>query len=349
MMTTRPPLFPLNNRCARKGEQGFSLVELMISIVIGLLIVTALLAVYLNSTSASTSNQNTSELLNNGRFALDTLREDLRQAGFKGYSWALPNTPTTTLTPITNECLESGATAGTFVANIAQGVWGANDANPFSGGTNCLPNYLQGDVLVIRRLDSTPVTTLNSGTFYYRSNYAMGEVFRGAPTTACSAAPQSTYTSPFNKVPCIVGTPSQDLLNFPVIVHVYYIRSYTTSTTESPLLPALVRVSLQTDGSMASEVVASGIENLQLQYGRASTDGNTRYYDASSISGNSTTPDGTEWTDVDSVRLWLLARNSTKEPTYTNSTTYAMGTSSSTVSDNYRRQLFNTVVQLRNP
>lgn len=337
-----------NRRQGHRNAMGYTLVELMVSIALGLLIIAALLAVYINSNSASNSNQNTSELLNNGRYAVDSLREDIRQAGFKGYSWALPSAPSTTLTPITNECLESGASAGAFVSNIAQGIWGANDSNPFSGGTNCLANYLRGDVLVIRRLASTPVTTLKPDTFYYRSNYAMGEVFRGAPTTVCAAAPQSGYAAPFNKVPCVTGTPSQDLLNFPLIVHVYYIRSYTNSATESPLIPALVRVTLQTDGSLVAEVVASGIENLQLQYGRTSTDGNTRYFDANNISGNSTATDVTEWSDVDSVRLWLLARNGKVEAGYSNTASYPMGSASSTASDSYRRQLFNSVVQIRN-
>ena len=49
-----------------------------------------------------------------------------------------------------------------------------------------------------------------------------------------------------------------------------------------------------------------------------------------------------------SVRIWLLARNVTPEPGYQNTQTYAMGDQSYTVNDSFRRQMFTTVVQLRN-
>jgi hypothetical protein len=56
----------------------------------------------------------------------------------------------------------------------------------------------------------------------------------------------------------------------------------------------------------------------------------------------------TSWDDVNSVRIWVLARNSQPEPGYANTTTYQLGNQEITVNDNYRRQLFTHVVQLRN-
>ncbi|NVO06680.1 MAG: PilW family protein [Rhodoferax sp.] len=343
-------------RRAAALQRGYSLIELMVSLVIGLLIISTLLAIYLNSNSASNSNKNTSELVNNGRYAIDAIKTDVRQAGSMGFTYAPPdplNTPlSTVITPITNECLEAGATAGSFVANIWQRVWGADDRNPFAGGGNCLTDYARGDVLVVRRLDSTKATTLAANTLYYRSHYSKGEVFRGSPTTACDTTqfPAASYPAPFNKYPCISGTANVDLLNFPIITHVYYIRSYTVSSTESPRIPALVRVVLQSDGAMVSELVASGIQNLQIQFGTVSTNGSNQYVNAGDISGSSylSSPSPTAWDQVDSVRIWLLARNATAEPGYANTTTYTMGNASSSVTDGYRRQLFNTLVNIRN-
>lgn len=338
------------------GSRGYSLIELMVSIAIGLLIITALLALYANGTSTSKSGQNTLELVNNGRYALESIKTDVRQAGFRGFTWAIPDPPnqplSTVITPIGNECLEPGAAAGAFVSNHLQGVWGADDNNPFAGGSNCLNGYVRGDVLVVRSLSAIPATTLTAGTFYFRSNYTGGEIFRGSPTAPCDSSlfPPSIYTGAYGKYPCIPGKPGIDLLNFPLVIHVYYIRAYTSASTESPLVPALMRLSLQSDGSMASEVLASGIENLQVQYGQTPSNATTQYYNAGSIThtSNNSTVYSQDWADVSSVRIWLLVRNASTESGYSGSVTYTMGNVSSTVADGYRRQLFSAVVHLRN-
>jgi type IV pilus assembly protein PilW len=320
------PRFPRS----AQAVAGFSLIEMMISITIGLFIIAALVGVVASNSRSSKTNERTSEVQTNGRYALASIRHELREAGYRGYTWAEPNTPTTTITPITGECLESGATAGAFVTNVRQGVWGTNDSNPFSGTGNCIPaaSYSGDDVLVIRRVADTPTTTLAANTIYFHSSYALGEVFRG------TTAPTFTGASP--------------LADFAVQAYVYYISPYTISATESPLVPALYRVALQSGGVMAAELVASGIEHFQVQYGRATTDLNTRYYNASGITGTSTSTVTSEWDDVNSVRIWLLARNSTAEPGYANTNSYVMGDQTYTVNDSFRRQLFTTVVQLRN-
>jgi type IV pilus assembly protein PilW len=328
-------------------QRGVSLVELMISITVGLLIIVSLTAVLVSSSGSSRTNQRTSEVQSNGRFAAELLKHDLHEAGFKGFTAAADmNTPSTVLTPITGECLPAGASAGDFVKNIRQGVWGSNDANPFAA--SCIPaaNYARGDVLVVRKLASARATTLAANTFYFRTSYAAGEVFRGAPNIACPA-PQSGYVVPFKFIPCMVGTPNVDLQDFPIETYVYYISPYTTSATESPLVPALYRVALGA-GVMTPELVASGIENMQIQYLRIPTDSASRYFDASGINGGSTDSGSTEWDDVHSVRIWLLARNSKTEPGYVNAQDYVMGDQTYTVNDGFRRQLFTSVIQLRN-
>jgi hypothetical protein len=155
----------------------------------------------------------------------------------------------------------------------------------------------------------------------------MGQVFRG------TAAPS------------FVGSPTP-MADFALQVSVFYISPYTSSANERPLMPALYRVRLQADGSMVRELIATGIERMQIQYGRLSTAPDTQYVDT--LTGSSWDSSVTAWDDVNSVRVWLLARTNTVEPGYLNTTTYVMGDSSFTVNDGYRRQLFTTVVQLRN-
>ena len=341
--------------CASPGR-GYSLIEMLVSLTIGLVLTSALLAIYISSYGSSNTNINTSNRINNGRYALNTMKADVRQAGFMGFTYLPPdplNSPVSTvITPIENECLEPGALAGSFISNIWQAIWGADDHNPFYAGKNCLSDYLRGDVLVVRRLNPTPVSKLETDTFYYRSNYNKGEIFRGSPTTICDATsfPASAYPTPYNKYPCIAGTANIDLLNFSIITHIYYIRSYTVADNETPKIPALVRVYLQSNGSMTSELIAGGIENMQIQYGTTHSDLSNQYLDASDISGNSylSTPSVTAWNEVNAVRIWLLVRNATAELAYANTSTYSMGNSSFSVADGYRRQLFSTSVSLRN-
>ena len=316
---------------------GFTLIEMMISITIGLGILAGLVGVLATNSSNSRSNDRTSELMTNGRYALNTLKQELREAGFRGYTWGDPTDPGA-FAAVTGECLDGVTANGTFVSNIRQGIWGSNDANPFTG--SCIPaaNYLAGnDVLVVRRVGVIPLTAAelaasNANRFHFLSSFNRGQVFRGttAPTFTGATAPLQSFT----------------LQNY-----VYYISPSTG--TEVPPIPALYRIALLGDGTMVRELVASGIEHLQVQYGYLDTSGATRYVNAGTapLTANAfSTAAGTatEWELVNSVRIWLLARNATAEPGYSNTNTYAMGGQNFVKADGFRRQLFSTVVNLRN-
>lgn len=321
-------------------QNGFSLIELMISITIGLGILAGLIGVLATNSNNSRTNDRTSELMTNGRYALNSMKYELRQAGFRGYTWyadfATPATPAA-MGQIVNECLETGAAAGQFVANMRQGIWGADNINPFSA--SCIPDasYAAGnDVLVVRRATATAVADADLGAngVYFRSTYERGQMFRGSTPPAWSGPP----------VP---------LASFQMSTYVYFVSPFTVSAAERPLVPALRRISLNPGGAtnpvMASELVASGIEHMQVQYGVLTTAPATQYLD--SVSGASFASGFTDWESVRSVRIWILARNANPEPGYSNTNVYVMGNQTydfSAAPDNYRRQLFTTVVQLRN-
>ena len=296
-------------------ERGFSLIELMVAVTIGLLIVAAMLANLNVSSGSNRTNARVAEFQTNGRFAADFLRRELQHSGFAGVSWVnLTDLGTTGTT-------DYGCGAG-FAANIAQPIWGANDSNPFSA--SCIPsdNYLRGDILVLRRagLDTIPsATTLSANFLYFRSEYVRGSVFLG-PTR-----------------PASLQTPVEDRL---LQTDVFYISPWTNSSTESPKIPALYRMTLGSGPAMTAQLIASGIENMQVQYGVLSV-GGTRFYNAGDVPSAS-------WPGVVAVRLWLLARSSTPEPEYSNTSVYTMADQTITASDAYQRQVFPLVVRLRN-
>jgi prepilin-type N-terminal cleavage/methylation domain-containing protein len=65
-------------------QRGFTLVELMISMVISLLILAALVSVFVNTSSSNREMERTNALLENGRFATQLLQEELVHAGYWG-------------------------------------------------------------------------------------------------------------------------------------------------------------------------------------------------------------------------------------------------------------------------
>ena len=306
----------------RSRDGGFSLIELMVALTIGLFIVAGMLASYATSSASNRTNARVAEFQTNGRFATDFLRRELQHSGFAGLSWT-----NLTLTGTTGTA-EYGCGPG-FAANINKPIWGANDSNPYSSTciptTTSAPNYARGDILVLRRadLDAIPTTaTLSATSLYFRSEYLQGSVFVGPTRPANLQSPVADY-----------------LLH----TDVYYIKTCTSmpdTTCESPPVPALYRMTLGTGPAMTAQLIASNIENMQVQYGVNTTAG-TRFYNADD-------PDlASLWTSVVAVRLWLLARSTSLDSGYSNTSQNTMGDQIVTAADGYQRQVFPLVVQIR--
>lgn len=320
MRTTMPNI--RMSRLKNIFNHGFLLIELMIGMTIGLFIISAISVALMASSSGSKTNDRTAELQMNGRYALQILKQDLQHAGFLGLNFSEPSP--VNLGTITSEC------AAGFVANLRQRIWGANDNNPFSA--TCIPSdrYSQGDILVVRRLSLNPVTTLAANTVNFRSAFSLGKAFVGATPPAPATWP----------------TPWQD---HRVEVLVYYVSPCTNSPCENPPVPALYRLRLGPGPAMTThELVASGVENMQIRYARLSPGAITQFYDASNINGSSVTTLPSEWDEVTAVNVSLLVRNTLPESGYTNSISYTLGDQTVAANDQFRRQVFNTVVQLRN-
>ena len=322
-------------------QHGFSLVELMVSVTIGLLIVAGISAMYATSSSGRKTGARFAEYQTNARYALDVLKKDIQLSGFYGVTYVGPDNPNDpydqydtpsgnypitlgSLGSIANDC-GSGAAS---VANLAQPVFGTSDSNPYA--SSCIPaaSYARGDVLVLRRAGPDFTIVPVAGKVQLGSVFSEGRVFTGTSHPTLS---RSSYNGESDDIPRF----------YPVNATVYYVSPWTNSPSESPKVPALYRLVLGPGPALTPELVASNVENLKVQYGITNSTGTElRYYNASEI---------TNWTDANVValRLWLLARSSDPDPGYKNTTTYPMGPASVTVNDGYQRQLFQHVVQVR--
>ena len=66
----------------RSRQSGFSMVELMISLVLGLIVISAVFNTYVGSTRSSRFSQGLQQMQENGRYGISTLQRGIRLAGY---------------------------------------------------------------------------------------------------------------------------------------------------------------------------------------------------------------------------------------------------------------------------
>ncbi len=84
----------------RRRDSGFSLIELMIGMTIGLVLLTVLATVFDRTSGGRSDLDRVSRLIENSRFAVDVIGDDMRHAGF--YGTFLP--PSDTIFTDTSPC-----------------------------------------------------------------------------------------------------------------------------------------------------------------------------------------------------------------------------------------------------
>src|SRR5213082_3177291 len=89
-------------------QRGFSLVEMMIAMTIGLMITAGLVTVFANTSNSQAELRRTSQQIENGRYAMDVLSQDLQVTGYFG-SWRKIVAPATAPDPCS---LTVGVSAG---------------------------------------------------------------------------------------------------------------------------------------------------------------------------------------------------------------------------------------------
>src|SRR5262249_25624394 len=70
---------------APAAQRGFSIVELMVALTIGLLLLTLLAVILSNASRSQRETFLAAEQIENGRYAVDMLSDDIHHAGFWGY------------------------------------------------------------------------------------------------------------------------------------------------------------------------------------------------------------------------------------------------------------------------
>lgn len=343
------------------------MIEMMIALTIGLVILAAMTSVFVNSSHSQMAAQNSAQQIENGRYALDTLTQELHLAGYYGeYS----NYPTGTTLP--DPCSTTPAATDLefpVQAIIAQQTTsGIPTAVPDLSGTSCatyLPAanlYPGSDILVVRHADTSNNTAgipgndhlvqgtdkTKSGEVYIQANQVSAEIQygNGAVITTTSKA-DGTTADLFQKG----GTPAAYINKY--LVRIFFVApcsrpkgggSVCTGASDdngSPI-PTLkmLELSLNSAGTLTFNVVpvAEGVEALKVEFGIDNSPATTNVSTGRIGDGvsdlyipNSTTaaPAAADYANAVAVRLFLIVRDSQPTQNYTDNKKYPVATSAS--------------------
>ena len=330
------------------SQAGFSLVELMISLTIGLLLLSGLTTLIVQQSNTRSELDKSSRQIENGRYAIQVLHDDIQLAGFYGQYTSIP-APTGAMP---NPCATDLASLNAAMSLPIQGYDAlASISTPLS---TCLnnANFLSGtDILVVRRVATATTTIANAaaadGGLVYLQATAASQVLNtgsGANTTNFPL----TYNTSTNTGPA-------DLRNY--LVRIYFISpcntmangtTCTASDDNGKPIPTLKCLELSSTGGTSTFnliPLVEGIQNLQLDYG---IDSNSDGYPDSYVTTPATIAD---WGNVMAVRVNLLARNNDTSMGYTDTKTYSMGKAGlvGAFNDAYKRHAYSEVIRAVNP
>lgn len=352
--------------------RGFSLVELMVALTIGLIILAAVSTLFVNSKQSYTTQDSLARLQESARFAMHFLIKDLRLTGYYGC-----------VSDIAPDSVYSTLNGSDFAYNTQIPLEGVNniggtEATPsgqwYPSATTAMPaNAIPGtDAVAIRLAESSSTIFLDEEMPNSSATLKVNAI-TGLSTndiimiSDCSSADVLQITQINNTDPHLVhntgaGTPGNStkilskayspstglggtrIMKFKT--NTYFIRRGVSGN------PALFR----RENTGTPVELVDGIEQLQILYG-VDTDGDkvpNRYLKA----GEAGLTTAAEWKTVVSARLGILARTLDDAATG-RSKEFDKDTGQYDVDgdgtfevdnpgDRYKRRLFQSVVQLRN-
>src|SRR5262245_4572554 len=101
MTVTEPSVSPGRARGRTPRAAGMSMIELMVAVTLTLVIALAVTTLFTNSNMARKEIDSTGQQIENGRYAMELVRDDVRLAGYYGefvplsgsVAWQLPANP----------------------------------------------------------------------------------------------------------------------------------------------------------------------------------------------------------------------------------------------------------------
>lgn len=353
-----------------RRSRGFSLIELMIAITLGMLAVAAVGSVFIYGSRNYKQDDKVSRMQDELRFAMAQLTQDIEMAGFYAQVRDLVNDIDIDGSAVladynTHDC--GPTTDGSASGATNNWVFRERRASIFSGGNAtaaqaaaafpCIATseFLAGtDILAIKRLGSA-TNALAAGKAYLRTNGVESTLYvaAGSDVTSPGAqpAPAGTICNPADTSDD--NTCTVTIYEFRPVV--WYVRPWTVSATENPQIPSLCR-KVFTGSRMQDDTagcVASGIRDLQLEFGIDVPDAVGKYDGLADyfreIGAPLAAADPHPMSFAVAVRVHLLAQSTQRDVDYVNVKTYQLaGTTHAAANDGYYRRVLSSTVLVRN-
>jgi type IV pilus assembly protein PilW len=367
------------------GQAGFGLVELMVSMLIGLVIIGALVSLFVNTSGNNRELARANSMIENGRFAIKVLEADLAHAGYWGGFVPMFDDQTSTAVPtdvptaVPDPCLpyDPADWDAAYKRNLI-GIPVQVYDDPAVAGTCVAEGIITDpqpntDVLIVRHTESCV-----PGEAGYCEADVAGNLYMQASMCATEVTPYVFDTAGYglHRMDCAAIAERRKFTS-----NIYYIRDYAVTAGDG--IPTLVRSAFDFSGGTLAQqspvALVEGIEGFRVEVGvddvsktAAAVDYTTDIDWEDPLNKVTPTnrgdgvPDGdyvrcdpdcatTELTvdelmNVTSARIYVLARSREASPNYTDSKTYILGSAGDMgpFNDKFKRHVFTTTVRLPN-
>lgn len=330
---------------APSHARGYTIIELMVSITIGLIILAALVTLFAGNSRERGEIERANEQTENGRYALQTIGDDLRDAGylasFNPGTVAGPNPQLTVPAVLPNVCATDLATLTAAMSMPVQGF------HTPAGAPACLADWSPGtDILVVRRASTCAVGTAGCDPL------VAGDVYLQASgcNTELTAGTYFAFDTNIGNLNLHQKDCATAALIYQFRTHIYFVAN---DDKAGDGIPTLKRAELG-PGAFTIVPLVEGVQNLQLEYGldtAVPTTGTPAVYtvDPNTYLGCAPAACVSNWRNTVTVKIYVLARNLTTTQGYTDTKTYTLGlTAVPAFGDRYKRHVYSTVAVLYN-
>jgi type IV pilus assembly protein PilW len=339
-------------------QSGFSLIELMIAVTLGLIILAALTTFFVQTSGNRQEMERNTRQIENGRYAIDAMREDVSLAGFFSDTAPLVTPAWTMNPPCPATVADYGFTASAGVYTAPVPVFGYADG---AGTPGCLSSLsLPSDVLVIRRLNSEPNTVAQASASAVANRWYLqnSQCTDDNPDFPFKVGAGSSGVFGLREVKC-----TSIARVWRMREQVYYLRTCSVCPPDAPedKIPTLWRAELDPsdtsadgDAIMRHSALVEGIEALRFDYGI-----DNGVPAGSAIDG---LPDewkrcdavapcaAADWANVTAVKVYVLSRNLEESRDYTDTKVYSLGLSGTVgpFGDKYKRHVYSAMISIPN-
>lgn len=329
-----------------RRQAGMTLIEVMVSITVGLILLSGVISIFSSNKLAYRLQESTNVLDENARYALNQIQYHLRMGDHWGGvepSRIRKEATLATLAIASTICTQSIAvsTIGFFALEGAS-------SSPLS----CIPNadyQPNTDVLIVRYAEPDRIADadLEASTIYLRTRVAAEAMLFTGNALASGLLPTTLYDSTEPLPPAFQA-------NWKVNTVIYFIRKCASQDlgtagvcdAADDTTPTLTRLVLS-GTSLVQEDVVAGVEQLQATFGKLSDAAvpKIQYYAASAISA-------TDWPSIVNVQVSMIVRGTEYDVTHIDGRSFKLygGYDYTPVAADrhYGRKQYNFSVQIRN-